>query len=360
MINVVVICHLGRLGSNIQRALTSLNTKTYLITDDRALSVSYSRGCTVLHHTRDLATADEATIIKLINDTHTAVGITSVIPADVTASLLLNRIRDRLTPPIFPLASVDTLQRLDNKWEFAKICLANDVDIPPTLYFTKNATVDLDAVQPYPVIIKPAQGIGQRNIVIIHRANEMAEFRTQHSHDDGMVIQRFIHGQEWAIGVLAIDGVVRNWTAWECPSQLVTRGSVSRFMVTKFCDHARLLEMAQTVIRATGFSGIANFDAILGEDGRMRLLECNPRFFNRMLAARIGGGLNFVAAAMGYPQRLVLNEGMYYPWQYAFTRQGMRLLASGGWPLRWLLRDLYELMRDPLPAVMRKLTKEEA
>jgi predicted ATP-grasp superfamily ATP-dependent carboligase len=363
---VVVICHLGRSAYNVQRALAALGIKTYLITDERSASVRFARGCTVLHHVpANLATANEATIIKQINDLHVNVGITSVISTDVTASLFLARIRDRLIPPIFPISSSDVLRRLDDKAEFAKICAALSVDIPATLSFDTNNAVDLDAIEAslhYPLIVKPSRGFGQNGVVKLADAAAVQTFRTLHTHDHGMVIQDYIEGRDWSLSVFAVDGVVRNWTAWECPSQLETSYGVSRFMVTKFSRHDALIDMVKTVISALEFSGVANFDARLGVDGRMVLLECNPRFFNRMLAARIGGGLNFVAAALpGHAamQRSFLCDGTYYPWQYAFTMRGLHKLMVGQWPWRFLARDLYELMRDPLPPLVRRFMHEE-
>lgn len=360
--NVVVICHWGRSGYNVQRALAALGIKSYFVIDQRATSVRYARGSKVLYHTAgDLSASDEAPVIARINAAHQSKGITSVIAADMVASLFLARIQDRLTAPLFPMASAETLQRLDDKWEFAKICLPLGVDIPKTVYFPNNAALDPMRCPPFPVLVKPAVGYGQRNIVVLPDAAAAATFRSQHSHDHGMVVQEFIKGEDWSLSVFAMNGVVRNWTAWECPSQLSADYGVSRFMVTQFRHHDRLLDMVKTVVAALQFSGIANFDARLSVDGRMVLLECNPRFFNRMLAARIGGNLNFVAAGLpGYPQRPALCDGTYYPWQYAFTKTGLRLLVSGVWPWRFLVRDLYEMLRDPIPPLVRKYTREDS
>lgn len=363
--NVVVLCHLGRAGYNIQRALAALGVKTYLISDDRSGSMRFSRGCSVLHHVRGhIATADEDHIIKLINETHEQVGIASVIPADVDSSLYLTRIRDRLYPAVFPTAPSKTLALLNNKWEFAKICMMHGVPIPKTLYFENNAAVDPIAIRDtlgFPVIVKPATGFGQRGINFLIDEAAVDNFLALRTHDNGMVIQEFIQGRDWSLSVFALDGVVKNWTAWECPSQLETAYGVSRFMATKFRHHDDLIAMVEKVIAATGFNGVANFDARLSETGRMVLFECNPRFFNRMLAARICG-LNFVAAGLpGYAMRqeATLCSGNYYPWQELFTKRGLPLLLSGEWKLRYLLRDVYEMLRDPIPPLVRKFTRED-
>ena len=363
--NVVLLCHLGRAGYNIQRALSAIGVKTYLIYDDRSASVRFSRGCSVLHHVRgNLATANDDLVVSLINTTHARVGIASVIPADVDAAIYLARIRDRLHPAIFPTSPPETLGLLNDKWEFAKICMAQGVPIPKTLFFENNASVDPIAIRDilgYPVIVKPATGFGQRGIDFLIDDAAVNKFCGLHTHDTGMVVQEFVQGRDWSLSVFALDGVVKNWTTWECPSQLETAYGVSRFMTTKFRHHDGLIAMVKKVIAATNFNGVANFDARLCDDGRMVLFECNPRFFNRMLAARICG-LNFVAAGLpghAMRQRPVLCSGDYYPWQDLFTRRGLRRLVSGEWKSRYLIRDLYEMIRDPIPPVVRKITQED-
>jgi predicted ATP-grasp superfamily ATP-dependent carboligase len=364
--NVVVICHLGRSGYNVQRALAAIGVKCYLITDRRSASVRWSRGSKVLHHTAgDLSVADDDIVVRLINRTHERVGIVSVIPTDVTTSLMVARIRTRLAPSPFPTSPIETLNQLDNKWEFFKICSRIGVDTPKTLFFKNNAAVDLDAIAmnlTYPIIVKPVTGFGQRGIVVLQNAAATASFRNQAAHGHGMVVQEYITGQDWSISVLAVDGVVNNRTAWECPSQLDHASyGVSRFLVTKFAGHEKLISMVEAVVAATSYSGIANFDARLGDDGRMVLFECNPRIFNRLLAARICG-LNFVAAGLpGFAmlQRPALFEGAYYPWREALTMRGWRLLMSGEWKWRYLARDVWEMLRDPIPPLVRKITRED-
>jgi hypothetical protein len=119
--------------------------------------------------------------------------------------------------------------------------------------------------------------------------------------------------------------------------------------------------MVEAVVIATGYSGIANFDARLADDGRFVLLECNPRVFNRLLAARVCG-LNFIAAGLPMytvKQPPVLDDGEYYPWREALSPRGWRLLRSGRWNWRYLLKDLWEMVCDPLPPIIRKMSRED-
>jgi biotin carboxylase len=361
---VVVFCHLGRAGYNMQRALRAIGVRTYLVYDHGAASVRWSRGCKPIFKADDLRTADIDRIAAKINELHRKVEISSVISTDLQSSILLTRIQDVLIPPVFPIPKLDTLLRLDNKWSFSQLCRACNVSIPKTLYFETNRALDLHRIADelgYPVIVKPVVGYGQRNIVVLRNAGEAALFQSAASHQSGLVVQEYVTGRDWSLSVLARDGIVTHWTAWECPAQLRKAYGVARFMTTSFRRHDALIDAGKKIVAATGFSGVANFDARVDQNGRMVVFECNPRFFNRMLAARMCG-LNFVAAGLpefALKQRCSLTDGDYYPWQELFTLRGLNLLLTGKWKINHLLRDVGEMLRDPLPPLLRKLTRED-
>ncbi len=361
---VVLVCHLGRAGYNLQRALMAIGVRSYLVYDNCAASVRWSRGTTPLHRTDDLDTADPTVIADKINQLHRNINISSVIPADVQATLLVVKMLPLLTAPVFPVPDPDMLRRLDDKWEFAKICMANGIAIPKTMFFHTNADFDRQRVEAeigYPAIVKPSIGLGQRNIVVLRTEQDAIDFKAASSHPSGMVVQEYVEGRDWSLSVLAREGVVTHLTAWECPPQLGESYGVARYMTTTFRHHDELIAMGKRVVAAARFSGIANFDARLSPEGRMVLFECNPRFFNRMLAARMCG-LNFVAAGLpgfSLKQQISLTAGDYYPWQELFTWRGLKLLLSRRWKLRHLISDLSEMLRDPLPPLIRQWTGED-
>jgi predicted ATP-grasp superfamily ATP-dependent carboligase len=366
--NVVIVCHLARAGYNVQRALRALGVRAYLVHDRHARSMRWSHGCRLLHKCDELSTADAEAIAGKINALHRRVGILSVISTDVPATMLVARMQSMLRPAIFPFPAADVLQALDNKWEFAKICAERQVPIPKTLHFRNSAAFDPQLVETelsYPVIVKPAVGFGQHNIVVIAGPAEAEIYRRLETHPLAIVVQEFVAGRDWALSTFSRNGIVTHWCTWECPGQLESQDStsrygVARFQTTNFRRHDALVEMGRQVIAATGYSGVANFDARLAENGRMVLLECNPRFFNRMLAARMCG-LDFLAAGLygSEEDRCSLDDADYYPWQEIFTWRGLKRLRSGEWHVRHLVTDLFEMACDPLPPLIRNITGED-
>ena len=360
---VLLLCHYGRTGYNILRALRSLGAVTYAMIDDRSRSLRYSRACKVVYHTQNIDMANQDKVVQIINDLHDQEGLDSVIASEVESLSLLSHIRDRIRAPIFPLADLTAINALNNKWDFYKLCCAASVTVPKTLFFPADTPLAETVIEQdlgFPAIVKPVAGYGQRGITILKSRGDIAPIRSDHG---GVIVQQYVEGVDWSLSVFAKDGEIKHWTAWECPNQLnnPTYGKL-RFLITEFHERCDLFNMGQRIIGATNFSGVANFDARLDRhSGVMKMFECNPRFFNRMGAARICG-LDFVAAGL-LPERkqmVCLGTGHYYPWQELFTTEGVRLLLNGQWKAQALLRDVYEMVTDPLPPFVRNMTREDA
>lgn len=364
-LNVVLLCHFGRTGYNILRSLRSVNAQVYLVHDQRSASLRFSRYCRVLHTVSDLNDADPKPVLDIINALHLRVGVDCVIGGDVDALVFLGKIKDGLMAPIFPMAEADTLALLHDKWQFTELCRSIGVDVPRTLLFPAGSPVDLDRIESelgFPAITKPLASYGQRGIVIWKDRGEAEAWLGTHGIcEPAMIVQEVIQGQDWAISVYAENGVIKHWVSWVCPGQLDASYGVGRFLSTEFIPRTDLLAMGAKIVTATNFTGVANFDARFDEGSRsMKMFECNPRFFNRMSAARLSG-VDFVRPGlpMSGTQPVTLDATRYLPWQELFTWRGQRRMMRLEWPVRPLLRDLYEMASDPLPPIMRKLAKEE-
>jgi predicted ATP-grasp superfamily ATP-dependent carboligase len=366
-LNVVLICHYGRSGYNVLRSLRAIRAKVFVIHDARAASMRYSLRSKTIHAVPHLDDADPQRIAGIINELHRKRGVDSVIGADVESQLLILRMRDLLTCPVFPIATAEILQTLDNKWSFHQLCIRHDVPVPKTLLCDSGSELDPDLIGRelgWPVVVKPVVGYGQRGIIIlkdradfVRRLAELSSGRNQ-----AVIVQEYLEGPDWALGVFARNGRVEHWAAWVCPGQLDTDYGIGRFTSTEFLDRRDLADMCERLIDATAFSGLANFD--LRFDTRtdtIRMLECNPRCFNRMLATR-AIGVDFVRPGLrGHAgtQPRSLGRASFYPWHELFTARGIKRLLNGKWPLRPLARDLRDMLDDPLVPIMRRLQKED-
>jgi len=264
------------------------------------------------------------------------------------------------------MADADVLATLNDKWKFHQVCEAAGVDLPKTLFFETKAGLDPELIERelgFPTIVKPVDSYGQRGIAIWKDKAQIREW-LQAAGDfnhQAMIVQEFIEGQDWALSVFAQDGVIKHWVSWVCPGQLDAGYGVGRFLATEFRPRGDLLAMGQKIVAATRFSGVANFDARFDErSGSMKMFECNPRFFNRMSAARLSG-VDFVRPGLpiGGSQPTHLGDISYYPWQELFSKRGIQRLMKSEWRLKPLMHDIYEMGSDPLPLIMRKWTNED-
>jgi predicted ATP-grasp superfamily ATP-dependent carboligase len=365
-LNVVLICHFGRTGYNILRALRASNARVFVVHDNRSSSMRFSRYCKVVYSTKDLAVADRETVLEAINDLHIKIGVDLVMAADVESLALLGDIKDRLLTPVFPMSDTETLALLNNKWRFHELCAGIGVADPKTLYFERKADIDPKLIAEklgFPAVAKPVESYGQRGIVIMRDEADVQAIRPAGGPalDGPTIVQEHVEGSDWALSVFARDGVIEHWVAWLCPGQLDRSYGVGRFLTTHFLPRRDLFEMGKKIVAATNFSGVANFDARFDEKERtMKMFECNPRFFNRMSAARLCG-LDFVKAGLpnGGFQPFEIGERQYYPWQELFSKRGLKRLVRSEWRLDALFWDLYEMASDPLPPIVRKVARED-
>lgn len=365
-LNIVLICHYGRTGYNILRSLRAVNARVFLVLDHRAASLRSTRYARVIYTTKDLRQAHHEGVADAINELHLKIGVDRVIASDVESLTLLDGIRASLRAPVFPTANAATIAALNDKWRFHELCRSSGVADPKTLLFDRRADIDADAVAKalgFPAIVKPVDSYGQRGIVVLRDKTDV--HRLVHSGNGAFegraIVQEFIQGEDWALSVFARDGVIEHWVAWICPGQLDKSYGVGRFLATEFRPRQDLLEMGRKLVAATNFSGVANLDARFDERaGEMKMFECNPRFFNRMSAARLCG-LDFVSPGLPLPlsQPFGIGDRGYYPWQELFSARGLKRMFRGDWRLPPLLRDLYELSTDPMPPLMRKLRRED-
>jgi predicted ATP-grasp superfamily ATP-dependent carboligase len=363
-LKAVMLCHYGRTGYNVLRALRGLGAEVYAVVDRRSASLRYSLRCKVIHVSEEIDHADPEEVQTKINDLHRREFIDSVLACDVESLRLLSRIKPRLLPKAFPAASIDMIELLNNKWDFHQLCCKTQVRTPHTLFFPSKSAIDCARVGSeigFPAVIKPAAGYGQRGIVIPANLEALHSYMSAPGDTGEIIIQKFVSGVDWAISVFAIDGTITHWTAWACPGQLEESFGVGRFLTTNFVQRHDLFEAASRLMAATNFSGCANLDARLDDaDGTMKMFECNPRFFGRLSASRLCG-LDFVKAGMPVEDRqsFVMHGGFYYPWQELLNSRGWKQILAGRWQLRQLAWDMQEMIADPIPLIMRKITNED-
>ena len=350
--NVILLCHWSRTAEHVVRSLRVLGATVAVIHDAHSASIRWSFCCRAVHAVPNMRSADPVEIALLINAMHRKRPVNWVLGADFLSIAILAKARKFILPRLYPMTDLETLERLNDKKRFYILCQTLGIAVPHTIEITK--TTDprlLETAIGYPLLIKPTDQYGGRGILQIHGRRELeTRFLTADYPYSNVIAQEYVPGHDWGMSVFARNGRILSWATFYCPN----------ILSAIFRPNYDLYTMVERIVTATGFTGIANFDARfdIGTES-MKLLECNPRFFLRLTAARLCG-LDFVAAGICTDGGLVsLASGAYHHWREAFSRAGALTLLQGAWDWYHLARDLVETFGDPLPAIVRKWRLEE-
>lgn len=251
------------------------------------------------------------------------------IGADDCGTDLLDGLSAALDLKVLGSSKQAARDHLRDKWQFHQLCQQQGVPVPETRLFADKTAIPIAAMLQElraPLVIKPVDAKGGNGIAVIRSA---AEFAAQVLDNPDyrfapLLVQQFVPGDDWGLSLLAVEGEVRH------VSIQVFEGNTCLF-----AEHAEYLAAASGLVAATGYSGLAHFDAQRTAEGALYLLECNTRPW-ASISQSSWGGINFVRAALEAAQgqvpsqRRTLFEGsapLVRDWWRANLRRPWRLLA---------------------------------
>lgn len=219
--------------------------------------------------------------------------VDAVVACDMCASALVDSLRVHLRHvKLFPVSGADALDRLHNKWRFARLLMSGRVATPETRLLVSRTDLRAPSLHRhhFPLVVKPLDREGGTGVRVVHDACALeAHVASGRPHCRlPLVAQRFIQGKDIDLSVLAADGEVIAWTiqTW------VDRTTLG------FSDDPDVLALGEQVVRLARYSGVAHFDMRREEGtGRAYIVECNPRFW-MTLQVSLWHGVNFVDAGL--------------------------------------------------------------
>ncbi|MEM7226195.1 MAG: ATP-grasp domain-containing protein [Pseudomonadota bacterium] len=278
--------------------------------------------------------------------------IEALVPVDVAANAFLAEAGNSLDGVIiFPCSSVNVLVGLDDKWQFARFMAQHGLPHPETIILERIEALDRKELEAlgFPFLIKPLRGESGHGMVLVDDLSALERYLSRPNSYNALplIAQRFVSGRDISLNVLAVDGEVLAWTLylWE-----TTIGGAGRL---ETIDHPEVLDIGRKIVKAANYSGVANIDTRLGDDGAITVFECNPRFWYT-LSASLWQGVNFVALGIRAAQgdRIGLNDG-YRHGPYFLTGE----LVRRPWHVlprltRSNLQSILQVVTDPLPKVL--------
>ncbi len=221
-----------------------------------------------------------------------------LVAADTTGNRLINRVRSRLEVDCIPQPGDAVLDRLDDKWEFHRLCTRIGLDTPDTLRAASKHEIDFDAAAAQlglPFFVKPACEAQSHGACEIGSKADLHRLLLDNPAYDyaPLVLQRFIRGTDVCVNVCAAGGQVHALSIQRrLPPEQVDS-------TIEFFHSAELELVAHALCAATGYDGVMNVDARIEEGtGTVWLLEANPRYW-RSMSASTAAGMNFVAEHLG-------------------------------------------------------------
>lgn len=153
----------------------------------------------------------------------------------------------------------------------------------------------------YPVVVKPARGSGSEGAHIVTGEAELTRLLAgirpgEAPYQDGILVEEYLTGRFVSAEIGLCRGrflrlAVSDRKTWHRHEALELGVTIPAVLSPE--DRDRVMEFAESVITAVGLGlGIFHVEIMLGDDGRARLIELNPRLMGNCLPQlfRMAGG----------------------------------------------------------------------
>ncbi|MFH0935742.1 MAG: ATP-grasp domain-containing protein [Candidatus Omnitrophota bacterium] len=158
----------------------------------------------------------------------------------------------------------ETVRLAKDKVLTGRFCARENICAPQI--FTVSEIKDSD----FPLIMKPKDGRGSRDVVKIKNKKELEFFK---GYFTNFIIQEFIEGKEYTIDIVASgEGEILQ----AIPRQRITVKAGMSYKGKIYKDR-RLMEYGRKIAEKFRISGPANIQCIVNK-GRIYLIEVNPKF----------------------------------------------------------------------------------
>jgi predicted ATP-grasp superfamily ATP-dependent carboligase len=270
-----------------------------------------------------------------------------VIPADYDSTAFLTRHPNGIgAARVFPVPETSLMNRMNCKWEFAKLCASLNIDTPKGGYLAtfEDAAGYRDYAQ---VVVKPPRWGNSWGVYTLESGKHLPQHLLRSDKPGNelpQVVQEYVDGIDRDVTVIADQGHVVAAVIQEH----IQNGEGRNYIVD-----AKALAAVNRIVAATGYRGVLDvgfrFDAM---SGRLAAIEANPRFPGTTIAKYFAGAnlpLAGVRAAFGEPvgDAVVDAIGTFYP----VRLKRLRSMISRAWwarDMRPTHRAWRFLLSDPL------------
>ncbi|MGI9424198.1 MAG: ATP-grasp domain-containing protein [Hyphomicrobiaceae bacterium] len=206
---------------------------------------------------------------------------------------------DRLSvaAPLIPLATMEQIMLLDDKYSFYQFCCANDLPHPASCLIESRDDLgkrELSCLT-FPLLTKPL--LGSATGIEKFQTRDELDHRIATAGPDffPVLAQEWFEGEDIDFNGYALNGAVAVSSVMR--TTVYDRNGIETSL-TDFIKHAEISRLGSAIVRMSSFTGPLNVDLRIREaDQKVFLIEVNPRFWGRSMACLIDG-LSFVDAGI--------------------------------------------------------------
>jgi len=285
---ILLLASEAEIQYRVLRCAASLDADVHVMGPARARPLAFSRFCKKFHAASDFAKTPEAAVARRIDTIACAHGIDLIIPGDTVTTRLLACVRGELATPVFPVPETEAFDALVTKDRFMELCGRLHLPHPKgSLYLDRAGLLSAidDGRVRFPAMFKPLDRAG--GIGVVKADADNAHALAAAIEYAPILVQDFIDGEDRSISIFCRGGEIKKEVVYSHPDG-----------VFHFHDEPELSRLVRELARVMKLDGVINFDARVDGDGKVWLIECNPRFFFSMDALMIAG-INFADADDG-------------------------------------------------------------
>jgi len=287
---------------------------------------------------------DPLPFIKALGEELAGYGSPVVLPMTDVTTLLLARFGHMLPSVRIPIASLDALETLNDKWELHQPATKLNLPVPKTRRLDPTALLAGATDLPFPFVLKPARSQSWMGSAwvrgSVHYISAPADIAKAFSLDPRLsripyLVQEYIPGHGEGVFALFDRGNAVTFFAHKRLREKPPTGGISVLSESVPLD-PHLLNVSKLLLGSVPYHGVAMVEFKVRPDGAPFLIEVNPRFWGSL--------------------QLAIDAGVDFPWLLYQVASGARIDAPQEYGTavrcRWILGDLdslYLTLRSEAP-----------
>ena len=200
------------------------------------------------------------------------------IEEDLTLSFLEYQTKQSLGMIKFTLPDIDIYRLVRDKFKLSTYCIKNSISVPKVYTLTDPQQYNGN----FPLLLKPKIGSGSRGIYRVHSSLELTRIAPNSEQNFLQEILPNSINVE-AVNFFAIKGVITSAYGHRRLRTFPSKGGVS--VESEYFLEKDTLQEAKNIIRSLKYSGLGMIEFLRDDDGKVRLIEINPRIWGSIILA---------------------------------------------------------------------------